>query len=287
MRILFTADIHLGYERSEPGSRNFLENLSRIKNLDAIVIAGDVAENGPESTDEIGKHHRTVFELLKKTGCPNIAFCAGSHDIWCLGGIPDSWEIFQNALFEMAKEFGFIYLEHENLYLGETAIVGTMAHYDYSMAEEGLVSDGITVRTKHYRIKIPPGYDAPVWGDALYIKWQHDDISACNVILEDFEKRLSEANEKSKTILVASHTVPIPDVNGHIFNTNLKKRFLNAFCGTNHLNEILLRQNKSGKIKEAVSGHTHIKIGPIIKNQIKYRNIGGDYGSPRYEIIEV
>jgi len=265
----------------------FLERLSKIKNINAIVIAGDIAENGPESTDEIGKHHRSAFELLKKTGCSKIAFCAGSHDIWCISQKPDSWDILQNSLFAMATEYGFTYLERENLYLDEIAIVGTMAHYDYSMAEEGLVFDGITVRTKHYRDKIPPGYDAPVWGDALYIRWQYNDIEACHLLLEDFEKRLSEANEKAKVILVASHTVPIIDMNGHIFNTNLQKRFLNAFCGTHLLNEIILRQNKNGKIKGAISGHTHVKIGPITRDGITYRNIGGDYGSPRYEIIEV
>ena len=287
MNILFTADIHLGYARGGPGSRRFLENLTNIGDLDAIVIIGDLAENGPESTDETFKHHRIALELVKRTGCPNIAFCAGSHDIWRIRSNQDSWEIFHDGFYDLAREFGVVYLERENLYLSNIAIAGTMAHYDYSMAEEGLIFNGITVRMKHFRDKIPPGYDEPIWGDAKWLVWKYDDPTACKLILDEFEKRLNEANQKSEKIIAVSHTVPIDDINGHIFSDNLKSRFLNAYSGTSYLNEILIRQNSNEKIIESISGHTHIKMGPIVKNGIRYRNLGGDYGSPRYEIIEV
>ena len=287
VRILFTADIHYGMIRVQTGILRFLQSLAKIGNIDAIVVAGDLAENGPDSNDVTGKNHREVLNLLLQTEVKNIAFCAGSHDIWCLKDGPDSWEILNNTLHEIAKELNVIYLERENMYLGEIAIVGTMAHYDYSMAEEGLIFDGITTRLKHYRDKTPPGFDEPIWGDALYVKWQYDDPTACRIILENFEKRLIEASRKAKTILVASHTVPIADMNGHIYKTNLKNRFINAFSGTVLLNEIILRGNSERKIKEAISGHTHIKIEPIMRDGIRYRNIGGDYGSPRYEIIEI
>ena len=285
MRILVTADIHLGYDRAKSGDERFLHELSKVKNIDAIVVAGDIAENGPESTHKACKHHRRVFELLTATGCPNIAILAGSHDIWAIENGPDSWELLMNTLHDLCREFGFTYLERDNLYVDDIAVVGTMAHYDYSMAEEDLIINGMMVKLKHYKKNTPPGYDKPVWGDAKFLRWDYDDITVCNMILNDFEKRLKTAIDKVERIIVASHTVPIPDVNGHIFKTNLKNRFLNAFSGTNLLNEIILRNNSSGKITDSVSGHTHIRIKPIKKDGITYRNIGGDYGKPRYDIL--
>ena len=273
MRILFTADIHYGMERMQAGILRFLQNLGKIGRIDAIVIAGDLAEGITDSVIETCRNHREALVLIKQSGVKNIAFCAGSHDIWCSKDGPDSWTILNDILYEIARELGITYLERENMYIGDAAIVGTMAHYDYSMAEEGLIFEGTTVRSKHYRDKTPPGYDAPVWGDALYVHWEYDDPTACKLILANFEKNLVEANQKADSILVASHTVPIADINGHIFKTNLKNRFINAYSGTHHLNEIILRQNKDGKIKEAVSGHTHIKMGPIVKDGIRYRNI--------------
>jgi Icc-related predicted phosphoesterase len=288
MRILATADIHLGYDRATRGAENFLKKLADVKNIDVILVAGDIAENGAESTDEICKHHRKAFEHLRNTGCRNIAIIAGSHDIWTFGENPDSWQILMEYLYNLAGEFGITYLERQNLYVDDIAFAGTMGHYDYSMADPGLIINGIVISSKHYRKNIPPGYDEPWWGDAGRIRWEYDDPQACRIILDAFNQRLKEACEKSEKVIILSHTVPIQDLNGHIFSlNNPKSRFRSAYSGTKALNSLILENNPEGKIKEVISGHTHLKVGPITKDGIRYRNIGGDYGKPVYQIIEI
>lgn len=288
MRVLVTADIHLGYSKSKTGAINFLKQLSSIKGYDVILIAGDLAENGVDSGTEIGENHRRAFELLKETGCPNIGFIAGSHDIWTTDDSPDSWQIFTNILYDLSKEYEITYLERENLVIGNVAFCGTMAHYDYSMADMNLIINGMVVTKKHYKKNTPPGESEPWWGDYGRLRWDFDDPQACSKILEMFDSRLSDAVEIADKVMVISHTVPILDINGHIFNTTkIKSRFRNAYSGTRELNKILLARNRDGKIKEVISGHTHYKSGPIKKDGIRYRNLGGDYGKPKYQIIEI
>lgn len=286
MKIIVTADLHYGISPDlDEKTAKFIQGLSSLMPAKAIVICGDAAETIHLPPQQIGLNHRRLFTELKKLALENIAFCAGSHDIWTSGSL-DSWEIYSRILKDVSNECGVTYLDSENLYLDNLAIVGTMGHYDYSLATGGLTVNGVEVELSHYELKTPPGHVSPVWNDANYVRWKYSDKEACTLICRDFELRYRQALEMSDTIIVATHTAPLMEMNGHQNKKNERSNFLNAFSGSSMLGEIILKHNRSGKKIRAYSGHTHLAAGPIVRDGVEFRNIGGDYGEPSYILID-
>ena len=286
MKIIVTADLHYGISpQYDEQTLAFIGGLSRLMPAEAIIICGDVAETVHLSPEDMGLNHRRLFAELKKLPVEKITFCAGSHDIWSSCAL-DSWEIYSTVLKEIAHENGVTYLDAENLYLDNIAVVGTMGHYDYSLATKGLSFNGEKVELSHYETKIPPGRSSPVWNDANYVRWKYSDKEACQKICQAFEARYKEALKRCDNIIVATHTAPIVEMNGHQENKNEQSNFLNAFSGALRMGEIILGlKDKTKKIK-AFSGHTHLAVGPLIKEGVEFTNIGGDYGAPSYVLID-
>ena len=267
------------------GTGALLQDLQSLGEIDSFVIIGDVAESLELDSRHFGENHKKLFKCIKKLPVKNIAFCAGNHDIWNNRGL-DSWEIFTERLKDIADDSGLTYLESENLYTEELAIVGTMGHYDYSLATKGLEVNGIKVEEDHYETKILPGYKAPLWNDAKYIHWPYGDKEACENICSAFDKRLDEAIKKRDRIIVATHTVPILEMNSHHYKEKPVSNFLNAFSGTTRLGEIILSHANKGKAIKAFSGHTHLAAGPVSISGVEFQNIGSDYGTPLYICLE-
>ncbi|MDH3975684.1 MAG: metallophosphoesterase [Deltaproteobacteria bacterium] len=290
MKIIVTADLHYGISPGhDKRTLEFIRRLSSLLPAEAIVICGDVAETVHLSVRDMGLNHRRLFGEIKKLPLEKIAFCAGSHDIWTTGsdsGSGDSWEIYSNTLKNVANECGVTYLDAENLYLDNLAVVGTMGHYDYSLATKGLTVNGMAVKNAHYESKTPPGHSSPVWNDANYIQWKYGDKEACQIICQAFEERYKEALERCENILVATHTVPIVEMNGHQEKKNEKSNFLNAFSGTALLGEKIFKYRDASKKIKAFSGHTHFAVGPLVRGGVEFTNIGGDYGSPSCILLD-
>lgn len=288
MRIAVTSDLHYGMNKKcDAGAVRFIRDLKRQATIDVLVICGDVAENVNLAYHQIGDNHRRLFSVIKsESAAENIAFCAGSHDIWTSGRY-NSWLIYTQNLRTIARECGATYLDDENLYIDKVAVVGAMGHYDYSFSTKNLTINGEKVEERHYRSKIPPGYASPVWNDARYVRWPLTDKEACRKICHRFEARYREALERSEHIIVATHTVPIMEMNGHQHKKDARSNFLNAFSGTKRLGDILFRNLLPGKSVRAFSGHTHLAAGPLIKEGIEFQNVGGDYGMPRFISIEI
>ncbi len=280
MRIVVTADLHFGISSSyDEKTMIFLEGLKEFLPIDLMIICGDAAETinlGPENK---GENHKRLFSKIREIPVENIAFCAGNHDIWTRDA-DDSWEIYSEVLKDVARDFNITYLDFENLYLGDYAIVGSMGHYDYSFATKDLEMEGTVVNEGHYESKTPPGSLEPVWNDARYIRWKYSDRDACEKICDSFESRFMEAVNRADNVIVASHTAPIIEMNAHQNKSNARSNFFNAFSGASRLGEIMFKA--VGKNIIAFSGHTHLAAGPIIKNGIEFWNLGGGYGVPPF-----
>lgn len=285
-----TADLHYGIStHHDERILKFIGSLSSLLPADVLVICGDAAETVHLSSRDIGLNHRRLFSEIKKLPINKIAFCAGSHDIWTSGSYSDpgdSWDIYSNVLRFVASECGVTYLDAENLYFHNLAIVGTMGHYDYSLATKGLTVNGTEVRLAHYESKTPPGYSRPVWNDANYVQWKYSDVEACRIICRSFEDRYREALERCNNIVIATHTVPVAEMNGHRQKKNERSNFLNAFSGTARLGETILGLKDETKKIKAFSGHTHLAAGPFVREGVEFTNIGGDYGAPSYVLID-
>ena len=285
MRIVVTADLHFGISTLyDEMTMKFLRRLEKHLPIDLMIICGDVAENVNLGPSRIGDNHKRLFSKVREIPVGNIAFCAGNHDIWT-GGVPDSWQIYSEVLRRVAADCHVSFLDFENLYLDEVAVVGSMGHYDYSFATEGLEIGNEIVNEGHYERKTLPGCDKPVWNDAIYVNWAYSDKEACEKICDSFEQKFKEALHRSDNIIVATHTAPIIEMNAYQNKSEPRSNFLNAFSGTSRLGEIMMNSRRSGKKIRAFSGHTHLAVGSIFKEGVEFINLGGDYGEPPLFIV--
>ena len=286
MKIAITADLHFGMnEGYDEAATSFLNNIVGEDTVDILVICGDAAETVNLEAEKIGENHRKLFKIINDLSVGHTAFCAGNHDIWTSGGA-DSWDIYADKLKEIADDSGVTYLDSENLYLDNVAVVGTYGHYDYSLATSGLTVNGKKVEGRHYESKTPPGYSSPVWNDGRFIRWDHKDREVCEKICNAFEGRLKEAAGRVERVVVATHTVPLFEMNGYQNSDKPISNFLNAFSGTKRLGEIILQSSGDEVQIRAFSAHTHLALGSVTKGGVEFRNVGGDYGSPRCIFIE-
>ncbi len=286
MKVVVTADLHYGIGGKEDLNLcRFLEELGKNGPPDLLVICGDAAESIDYDAENFGMHHEVLFRLIREHVTDRIAFCAGNHDIWTKGAL-DSRDILEAGLPALAGRCGVTYLEAENLYLGDLAVVGTMGHYDYSLATPGLAINGRTVGMQDYISKIPPGYDIPLWNDASYIRWGLDDAEAFDMLFCGFEKRYLEALERADRIVIATHTVPIIEMNGFQHNNRVVSNFLNAFSGSSRLGEMILKHARDDKEIRVFCGHTHLAVEPVQKGNVTFCNVGSDYGKPASLVIE-
>ena len=89
MKIIITADLHFGISAyHDKKTLQFIRNLSSLMPADVLLICGDAAETVHLSTRDIGFNHRRLFSEIKKLPVNEIAFCAGSHDIWTSARYP-------------------------------------------------------------------------------------------------------------------------------------------------------------------------------------------------------
>ncbi len=286
MRIVVTADLHFGISPDcDDSTLRFIKALKKFAPIDLLVICGDVAETIDCSPENPGRNHERLFSEIEKLNIGRVAFCVGSHDIWTRNELVDSWTLYEGVLKRAANAAGYTYLDFENLYLDNWAVVGTMGHYDYSFATKGLEINGVIVKEGNYESKTPPGYLAPVWNDINYLRWDDSDQEVCERLCLAFEKRYEEAQEQADNIIVATHTAPILEMNGHQEKTDPRSNFLNAFSGAVKLGEIIMKGSQKKKVI-AFSGHTHLVVPTVIKEGIRFENVGGDYGSPRAILLD-
>lgn len=285
MRIGCVADLHYGIESDvNRAVEAFIEREIAPANLDLLVIAGDLAET---VTDDgaIGTHHRILLSRLRTAVNGKIAFCAGNHDIWTNDPQLDSERIYRDLLRDIASETGTTYLDAENLLSGDLAVVGCYGHFDFSLRIPDLLYRGNPVTEEHYRSQTPPGHSAPIWMDGLRIHWRFDDCGACAEICAQGHARMQRALESARRILFVSHGVPRNEVNGHRQSQRPESLFLNAFSGTARLEEIIRLADPKLIRVVAVSGHTHKQVPRTSIEGIEYLNVGGNYGTPRLEMI--
>lgn len=287
MRIGLTADLHYGIGRwPDRQVERFIERMVQPAGLDALILAGDIAENGRLAGGRLGFWHRKLLDALRVTaGCP-VAFCAGNHDIWCTDPDSDSWEVYERVLHAAAVATRTVYLDHENLILGDCAFVGCYGHFDFSLRTPGLTIAGEPVTEEHYRRQTPPGHAHPVWMDGANIHWEWDDPGACVRICAAGEQRLADALQRQRKIVFVSHGVPRMEVNGHRESRDSTSLFLNAFSGTTRLEGLVRHAVARGARVLSVSGHTHKAVPRQTLDGVEYLNVGGTYGEPRLVIEE-
>lgn len=269
MKALILSDLH--YDDSNSESRKRLDAVLDIdREFDAVLLAGDNAELSMDL-----RNHRNLFAALNEGfDCPK-GFVLGNHELW---GRPFGYtsRTLLNKLFvPLADDFGITHLESENLYVGDTAFVGTYGHYDYSFFQG---TDGITM-DHIMRGKAPPKAGEITWEDVSRMDWQgksHPDV--CRELVEAFRTRLREA--KGKKIASISHTIPDLALQG--WPASPKQSFLLPYSGSTSIGYVL--DNSSSEYH--FCGHTHHPAQATIGKTEVY-NLGSNGDTLRYAVLSL
>lgn len=259
--IAFTSDLHLGITSEEALAKLAAE--MRAAKPDALVLGGDIAE-GPWPFER-------ALEIFADVA-PLRGYVAGNHDVWARQGW-SSEQLLRKRLPEIARERGYDDLEACIWRIGSTAVVASMAWYDYSAIDPRLRGEdaGTIARRKREFVR-----------DAERIDWPMSDVELAAELRAGVERRLVEADADGaiERIVVCTH-VPI-------FEEQIERRphddgcsYSNAYFGHLTLGEVVAR---FAKVSDVVSGHTHCAreaaVRPAAGRPIRACVNGSEYGRP-------
>ena len=280
-KILFTADLHLNILARSPrtGRTAFdvFAEVIELENPDAVVVAGDIGAPA-HSAGHLVALRNVVGERL-------LAVSLGNHDFWLNSTghaqFSNLSQVVTRYWREPARDVGAVLLDLENAVLGDFAIVGGYGHFDLGLAEPNLHVRGRRITEDIY---LSGGMNGLFWNDFRY-------IPNCGTRVREEAKeqasglasRMDAAISAGKHLLVAVHTCPWRELNGHPLRGN-ESDLLSAYSGNLMLgNEI---QKRRASIDLVACGHTHRPVRERLINGITCLNVGADYGQFRGVIYD-
>lgn len=270
-RIAATSDLHFD-------SRGFLTSPSKVQSIveamvssgaDAIVLAGDLGH--PLS------NFRRCLDLFAGSSIP-VGVVAGNHDVW-RDEHHDSRELWQEILPTVSRQRGCRWLERDRIVVGSTAIVGSMAWYDYSAAEPSLGFD-----TRFFADAKPR-----ISNDSLWIDWEWSDPEVAAMLAHDLKRELDTLNEDDSVdrVVVVTH-VPVFEQQLLRNPDNYAWSIANAYFGNLVTGSMIAGYRK---VRLVVSGHLHANLDGVVLREgmpdIRATVVGSDYGKPAWVMLEV
>jgi predicted phosphodiesterase len=281
MNILFTADLHLNISSRSPrtGRTAFdvFAEMVEMEGPDIVVVAGDIGTPAQASAH--------IKAIRKVVGDRVLAIALGNHDFW-LGST--GHEQFSNLdqvvtrfWREPARDVGALLLDRENAVLGDFAITGGYGHFDLGLAEPDLRVRGKLVTEDIY---LSGGMGGLFWNDFRFIPNCGTRVRAeAKEQAEGIAARMDEAIASGKQLLVAVHTCPWRELNGHPLRGD-ESDILSAYSGNSLVGKEI--QNCAASIDFLMCGHTHMPVREISLHGIPCLNVGADYGRFRGVIYE-
>ena len=276
-KILFTADLHVNIDAVSVRGRNVLDELEETVEReypDAVVIAGDL------STPAKAAIH--IPWIRKVVGDRPLAVTLGNHDFWT-GSVPGKdFHLIENTISEFwekpCRANDVILLDRENALWGEIAIVGGYGHFDLGLAWPNLRLEGKRVTKEVYLA-------GDRWQDFRYIP-RCAELLKVNALAqaEGIANRLDQAIAAKKRILVATHTCPWPQLNGHPRSGTYNDIFT-AYAGNSLVGKEI--EKRAPQVEFLMCGHTHWRIEEQLLHGIPSLNVGADYGVFRGVLYDV
>ena len=273
MKILFTADLHLNSLARSPRTgltaMDAFTEMVALENPEAVVVAGDIGA-------PVGAA-RYLGAIRKAVGDRVLAVTLGNHDFWidtlahpqfsCLDKIVTQfWR-------EPARDIGAVLLDRENADLGDCVIVGGYGHFDLGLAEPNLNVSGILVTE---RIYLSGGINGLFWNDFRYIPNCGTSVHAeAREQAAGIAARMDKAIAAGKRLLVATHTCPWRELNGHPLRGN-ESDILSAYSGNSLVGTEL--EKRAASVEFLMCGHTHMPVREREIHGIAALNVGADYG---------
>ena len=281
MNILFTADLHLNIPARSPRTgRTALDALAEVielENPDVIVVAGDIG-----TPTQSARH---LVALRNAVGGRLLAITLGNHDFWIdstgHAQFSNLNQVVTRYWREPARDVGAVLLDLETAIVGDLAIVGGYGHFDFGLAEPNLHVRGRRITEDIY---LSGGMNGLFWNDFRY-------IPNCGTRVREEAKeqasglasRMDAAISAGKRLLVAVHTCPWRELNGHPLRGN-ESDILAAYSGNSLLGKEIER--RAGHVDFLVCGHTHVPVPEQELHSIRCLNVGADYGRFRGVIYD-
>jgi len=273
MKILFTADLHMNIPaRSQRTGRTSFDCFAEAvesENPAVVVIAGDIGTPAQSA--------RHLVALRNTVGDRRLVIALGNHDFW-LDSIGHAQfsnldQVVTRCWRESARDVGAVLLDLENADLGELAIVGGYGHFDLGLAEPNLRVRGKLVTEAIY---LSGGMNGLFWNDFRFIPNCGTRVRAeAKEQAEGIAARMDEAIASGKRLLVAVHTCPWRELNGHPLRGN-EQDILSAYSGNSQVGKAMEKRNKH--IDLLVCGHTHMPVREQKLHGVQSLNVGTDYG---------
>lgn len=288
MRLIVTADLHYNHPRSRALAAEVVEKINADR-PDAVLVVGDTAAADGDALEQcLGLFHINGPRL----------FVAGNHELWTHG--PDSYELFTRELPRRVEAMGWHWLEGRPFHLtDDTAVVGSIGWYDYSMAEPSLgipprfyaakVSPGAAKRLEEFRHLFeagpdgdPPGDREIVarWNDGKFVKLGRSDEAFLAELIDGLRAQLDSLRETPR-VVAAIHHLPfaelLPPRHGGQWD------FARAYLGSPRIGELLL---KHPNITDVFCGHSHYPAEARI-GHMQAVNLGSGYRVKAYREVVV
>ncbi|RYE93010.1 MAG: metallophosphoesterase [Myxococcales bacterium] len=273
MRLAVSSDLHFdrrGHLTTPAAVADVAARL-RAARPDVVVLAGDIAHG----LDNI----RGGIEAF--VGCaPVVAVLAGNHDVWRDDALAlGSRQLFDESLPALCAELGVTWLENTVIRHGTSAVVGSLAWYDYSAvdpSQAALAPHLASLKRLHN-------------ADAHRVDWPNTDPDVAARLADGLMARLAAvaADPTITSIAVVTH-VPLLDEQLIRKPDDPRWGLSNAYFG--HLT-LGARVAAEPRVTLVVSGHTHgaragVRDRPGMP-PLRYSVIGSDYGEPVGEVFEV
>ena len=241
MRLAITSDLHYPVTPDEAIKQLVAE--VRPFEPDLLVLAGDLGESLPGV--------ESCLRFFHEIGFP-VAVIPGNHDLFRSGGI-SSQRLWETRLPEAVRDANCTWLEAEAIIHEGIAVVGTIAWYDYSAADQSIQESRSSFAQNKGSFML----------DAKKIDWPWSDWVFARQVGESFLEKLDEL-ETDPTVqqtVVVTH-VPILECQIPRRPNDRNWGFSNAYFGNLTLgNEVLKRR----KVTLVISGHTHLAKDDFVK----------------------
>ena len=263
VKLAFTSDLHIPI--TPPERAAVVANAMAAFGPDAVVLAGDLAETLPDLS--------ALLALFRERVGRPVWVLPGNHDVWTKPPY-DSRQLWEQRLPRLVAEAGCGWLEGTAFTLGDTAVVGSVACYDYSAADPGIHEPpAVFAREKGY-------FNA----DAYRIDWPWGDVEFAGLVAPPFLAALDrlEADAAVRRVVVVTH---VPLLEGQMCRRPDDQRwaFSNAYFGNLTLGAKVLARRK---VTHVVSGHTHVGRTCVVQHPdgptVEAWVIPSDYGRPAW-----
>lgn len=270
--ILFTADLHVNIDAISVRGRDILSELKETverDNPDAVVIAGDL------STPSKAAIH--IPWIRNAVGDRPLAVTLGNHDFWTGSVSGKDFHLLENTITEVwekpCRDNDVVLLDRENALwntmAGEIAIVGGYGHFDLGLAWPNLRLDGKRVTREIY-------LKGDRWNDFRFIPGCAEFLKVnAGAQATVIANRLDQAIAAKKRILMATHTCPWPELNGHP-RSGTSSDLFTAYAGNSLVGKET--EKRASHVEFLMCGHTHYRVEEQLLHGIPSLNIGADYG---------